>query len=353
MFIVHLMHADKFTLPLKCELQQKFHANQHHFLLLGQTEKKSECETVLAGAGSWQFLKNFWHVGLQFRKADLIIMHGLPVLYYFLFFPCALKKVAWVIYGGADLYIHHLHPSTFKIRFLERLRSFVLKNVKVHLTHVKGDATLANQIYGSKAAWYYHPVYLSNVVAENDVEKNINQRKHSPIAVLVGSSTDPSNNHLEVFEWLKDLDNIQIYCPLSYGPYEEYKGMIKKKGVELFGNRFTPVEHFMKFEAYKSFLDSMDVAIFNHKRQEAMGVTLTLLSLGKEVYAKGGTTSFESFSERGFQLFDNMLLKTEKEKLATRNISANATLLQKYYSKQVWEAQWKQLYNFNSIDEFS
>jgi hypothetical protein len=121
----------------------------------------------------------------------------------------------------------------------------------------------------------------------------------------------------------------------------------------LFGERFTPIEHFMKFEEYKSFLSTMDVAVFNHKRQEAMGVTLTLLSLGKEVYVNSHTTSFQSFNQRGFLLFDNTLLQTEKDKLATRNVEANAGLLQKYYSKQVWEAQWRLLYNLNSIDEFA
>jgi c-di-GMP-related signal transduction protein len=149
------------------------------------------------------------------------------------------------------------------------------------------------------------------------------------------------------------MPNIQIYCPLSYGSYIKYKETVKQKGLELFGERFIPIERFMQFEEYKAFLETIDIAVFNHKRQEAMGVTLTLLSLGKEVYVNSSTASFQSFSQRGFQLFDNALIQTEKDSLATRNVAANGILLEKYYSKQVWETQWKQLYNLNSFDEFA
>jgi len=353
MYIVHLMLADKFTLPLKQDLQSLFNSDQHHFLILGQTKKSNSCETVLGNPSPLNVIRNIWHVGIQFTKADLILLHGLPVLYYFLLFPFALKKIAWIIYGGADLYLHKPFKASLIAKFLKALRNLVLKNVKIHLTHIKGDSDLANEMYHSNARWLYHPVYLSNVV---DCQLGETIKKTNPkgeIVILVGNSTDPSNHHLEIFEWLKGMELIQIYCPLSYGTYNDYKEKVKQKGFELFGERFIPIEQFMQFEEYKSFLASIDVAIFNHKRQEAMGVTLTLLSLGKEVYVNDNTTSFQSLKERGFQLFSNALITTERSKLATRNVDVNASLLKRYYSKQVWEAQWKQVYNFNSVDEFA
>lgn len=355
-YIVHIMVGDKFTIPLISELNKLFKPQQHHFLVLGQANNSMaqiDNTTFLKSPFRSSILQNLTTVAKHFYKAELILMHGLPVLHYFLLFPFALKKMAWIIYGGTDLYLYSGETLNNKTVWLNRLRKFILKRVKIHLTHIEGDSKLANDFYRSKAKFIYHPVYLSNVIElplEPIENKEISSKK---LNVLLGHSTDPSNNHIEIFEWLRGMDNIQIYCPLSYGSYIEHKEKVKQKGLELFGERFIPIEHFMQFEEYKAFLETIDIAVFNHKRQEAMGVTLTLLSLGKEVYVNDNTTSFQSLKERGFQLFNNTLIITEKSKLATRNVDVNVSLLKRYYSKQVWETQWKQVYNFNSFDEFA
>ncbi len=355
-YIIHIMVGDKFTIPLVIELNKLFKTHQHHFLVLGQAHiSNAQYENVsyLKSPFRRNLLQNLKIISKNFYRAELIVMHGLPVLHCFLLFPFALKKLAWIIYGGTDLYLYSGDTLNNRTVWLNRLRKFILKRVKIHLTHIEGDSKLANDFYHSKAKFIYHPVYLSNVV-ELNIEPYENKKNDSKkLNVLLGHSTDPSNNHLEIFEWLRGMDNIQIYCPLSYGSYIEHKEKVKQKGFEIFGNRFIPIEHFMQFKEYKAFLATIDIAVFNHKRQEAMGVTLTLLSLGKEVYVNSSTTSFQSFKKRGFQIFENSLLQTEKQFLATRNVSANHSLLEKYYSKQVWETQWKQVYNFNSFDEFA
>lgn len=48
------------------------------------------------------------------------------------------------------------------------------------------------------------------------------------------------------------------------------------KGKELFGEKFIPLTEFMTFEKYLEFLGSIDIAIFAHKRQQAMGNTITI-----------------------------------------------------------------------------
>ncbi len=355
-YIVHIMVDDKFTRPIINELNKLFEPQQHHFLVLGQANNsmaKIDNTTFLKSPFRSNILQNLTTVAKHFYKAELIVMHGIPALHYFLLFPFALKKIAWIIYGGTDLYLYSGDTLNSKTVWLNRLRKFILKRVKIHLTHIQGDSKLANDFYRSNAKFIYHPVYLSNIIKLPLESPENNRISSQKLNVLLGHSTDPSNHHFEIFEWFKGMDNIQIYCPLSYGPYNDYKEKVKQKGVELFGERFLPIEHFMQFEEYKAFLETIDVAVFNHKRQEAMGVTLTLLSLGKEVYVNDNTTSFQSLKERGFQLFSNALITTERSKFATRNVDANASLLKRYYSKQVWEAQWKQVYNFNSIDEFA
>src|SRR5690606_3405679 len=100
----------------------------------------------------------------------------------------------------------------------------------------------------------------------------------STVNILVGNSADPSNNHLEILDKLlpyKDAD-IQIYTPLSYGDQDHAK-LVSEYGKKLFSEKFSPVTDFMKEENYLNFLCSIDIAIFNHKRQQGMGNITTLL----------------------------------------------------------------------------
>ena len=259
-------------------------------------------------------------------------MHGNPVLIYFLLFPSVLKKTYWFIYGyelerndaGSNKKLGNL------IRSLEK--RYVLRRIYGHITHIRGDSERANSQFKSKAKFFYSQGYLSNVVKE-PVRQLQNDYSQKTKKILVGNSTSPSNNHLSVFKMLlryKD-DDILIYCPLSYGIYEEYKNDVIKTGKELFGNKFIALTEFMTLEAYNAFLAEMDIVVFNHNRQEAMGITLSLLSMGKTVYMNPETTSFRSMIERGFKVFDNALI--EREGLyKTRDVSLNPALVYKSYS---------------------
>ncbi len=55
------------------------------------------------------------------------------------------------------------------------------------------------------------------------------------------------------------------------------------RGEEWFGDKFVPMTDFMSFEQYLEVFKSLDVAIFNHRRQQAMGHTIMLFSIGKTV----------------------------------------------------------------------
>ena len=56
------------------------------------------------------------------------------------------------------------------------------------------------------------------------------------IIFLIGNSGDPTNNHLDVFDFLKkhDIGNRNIYVPLSYGGSKRYREVVKDVGVRTF-----------------------------------------------------------------------------------------------------------------------
>lgn len=80
---------------------------------------------------------------------------------------------------------------------------------------------------------YYYEVGLNNDLP-NKFSNNDNYN------IWVGNSATLSNNHLDLFEILKNLtlpDNYKIYTPLSYGN-NELANYIEKKGERLFWRPF-------------------------------------------------------------------------------------------------------------------
>lgn len=337
---LHVVIADKFTRPFYHYIVGELKFDDQHFLYISDTE------TVVALPEKVYRLKQplsrhlFYNLKLFLRlstKADRIIMHGDTLLYFFALFPFCLKKTAWIIYGQE---LYSLNKSD---NFRQKIKRFVLSKVKYHITHIEGDSQLANRLLGSNAQMIYSPMYLSNV-ADTDNFAPTDVSTIQKLKVMVGNSTDPSNNHESIFKKILPFaaDIEKIYCPLSYGMYNDYKQKIAQLGQEMFGDKFVVIDQFMAFDIYKKFLGNLDIVIFDHPRQEAMGVTLTLLSLGKIVYMNPGTTSYESLTKRGFRVFDNNLIATDGLK-TSRDISDNVLRLAEYYSKKVFDDSWSKI----------
>lgn len=327
--ILHLLEPNKFTTPLTKFLINDGRFKDHHFLSITSSgiEETDQISSFRSPISRNLFCNINKFLRLSF-KADKIILHG-PVMIHFLFmFPFFLKKIVWSI-NGYELGI----ISNSKGLYPKMVR-FVFKHIYGHLTHVKGDSDFANAVLKSKAKYLYSPMYLSNLVETNCFYSEDVSKKQK-VNVLVGNSTDPTNNHIDIFNILEgQIEEIdKIYCPLSYGIFQEYKDSIIKDGTKRFGDKFIALTDFMTIEEYYEFLKTIDVAIFNHNRQQAMGVTISLLSLGKVVYVKEGTTSYDSLTKRGFAIFDNTLIEKEGIK-CNRSVTVNKELLERYYSKE-------------------
>lgn len=348
-YILHILLPDKFTIPIIHFLNEEFKDYEQYFLCIERPQDKSvEQLSNLISLSSPQrknLWTNAWMIYKHFRNASKIIMHGNTVLYFFFLFPFALEKTFWVIYGGSDLGDKN---SNNEKTFSNYIKKKVLKRISGHITHIEGDSHLANNIFGSKARFFYSPMYLSNTINVQDFPNN--KEKSGTCKILVGNSTSPTNRHQEIFKMLlayKD-QNIKIYSPLSYGKFQDYKNEIIQLGEKMFGDKFIPVTNFMTIEEYRNFLNEMDIAIFNHKRQEAMGVTTSLLAMGKTVYMYPNTTSFNSLIARGIKVFDIQLVRNEL--FSQRNISGNRKLIDQYYSPEVLKNSWQNIYEHELSD---
>jgi hypothetical protein len=187
-------------------------------------------------------------------------------------------------------------------------------------------------------------MYLSNVV-NPQVLQGVEQTKstQSGLTILVGNSADPSNNHIEALEKLlpyKDQD-IKICVPLSYGDQAHAKKVIEQ-GKDWFGEKFFPMVSFMPFDQYLKFLKSVDIAIFNHKRQQAMGNIITLLGMGKTVYVRRDV-SHSSFLI-GIDLNIKFISKFSLESLPAIELLNNAEVVRSYFSRDRLVRQFSNIF---------
>lgn len=99
---------------------------------------------------------------------------------------------------------------------------------------------------------------------------------------------------------------------------------------------------FMAFDEYLDFLSNIDVAIFNHERQQAMGNKITLLGLGKKVYMRSDITPWSTFSEKGIQVFDieNIDILQLDENIRQQNM----VRVKEYFSQENYTKQLKNIF---------
>ena len=287
-------------------VKEHFNFEQHTFLLT-TTEPMPQLGAYknvhLARRGIIARIRYLIISIFKMHKAKKIILHGLSdmqLIYIFFCMPWLLKKCYWVMWGG-DLYVYQLRENNWKWKLRALFRRRVIKNMGYLVTGTPGDVELAREWYGAEGEHIKCFNYPSNIYKEYDVP----QKQHSGINILVGNSADPSNNHLEMFDLLeafKDQD-IKIHAPLTYGNPDYAKSIIQQ-GKQRFGDKFEALTEHIPFNQYLEFLGKIDIAIFNHRRQQAFGNTITLLGLGKKVYLNPVSTLNGVFKDFEITVFD-------------------------------------------------
>lgn len=124
--------------------------------------------------------------------------------------------------------------------------------------------------------------------------------QHAP-NILVGNSATATNNHLELFEYLRDhvdLAGRQLIVPLSYGD-NAYREAILQVGRAWFGDRFVPMVDFMPRERYVALLRSCGHVMMNHVRQQAFGNLTIAGLLGAKLHVNTHSALYPWLREKG------------------------------------------------------
>jgi len=285
------------------------------------------------------------------KAAKWIYFHYLPYgpsLMLWAIQPSVIAKSTWVIWGG-DVYIYRQKHASLKHRIYEFLRQIIIPKFTEIAAFVEDDAREAINVYQSEASYvpilYPIPVNIDNL-------KNLQMKETTGTTnILIGNSADPSNHHLEMLEYLSRFvkEDIRIYCPLSYYGDQEYINCVVKKGHAIFRDHFVPLLKMMTTQEYAVFLNDMDIAIMNHRRQQGLGNILPLLYLGKKVFLRSDTSSFPFLTSAGCIIFDTCTMN--KSNFASfismdeKTSEANKTAVETMINPSNYAGLWNNLFS--------
>ncbi len=311
---LHIFSDGPYTHKFVSFIREHFDENEHFFIILCANKKSKFVEFYNSqnNCTVTQSRNIFFNYKKRFEEAEQVLMHQLnkPVLMatLILFYPSVFNKMVWIPWG-ADVYFYKYKTNSIKDNFIELLRHWTIKRIPLIASCIKGDYDKIVEVYKSNARWAQ--VWYPSPVDIDRITKLSTPKSEGKIRVLVGNSADPSNEHIEAFELLEKFCNrdIEIYSILSYGGTKAYVDNVIDEGEKIFGDRFQPVLEYMGFDEYLDFINSVDICVLNHKRQQGLGNQLMFFILKKKVYISDTTTPFKYYKDNSVDVYSTESLK--------------------------------------------
>lgn len=244
----------------------------------------------------------------EYRKAERVIIHQLNrpelMFYWLLFDPSIFKKLVWIIWGS-DVYDYLYQSKSIKARILEWLRKNFIARVKYIAAYLYEDYLHCKKVYPSDSK--YFKVLYPGIIDVKNLREIAYRKKNEDdtVNIVIGNSADPSNDHLAILDYMEKFkqENIQLYFILSYGGNREYIESVKVKANSIFGDKAIFLEELMSEPDFYSFLDDMDIGIFNHKRQQGLGALIHLVYAGKKMFVNSNSSTFAYYNRIGIKMY--------------------------------------------------
>jgi dTDP-N-acetylfucosamine:lipid II N-acetylfucosaminyltransferase len=338
------MYAEKFIQPYISYLISNFDITDHFFII------RKDKRYPIKENGKILFLKNgenkisriFQYIK-HLNNAEKVIIHGIlnNEMWLILFFqPWLLRRCYWVIWGG-DLYSYLHRSSGVKHFFYERMMKAVISRIGFLLTFLKDDYNLARIRYGAKGKYIECLMYPS-IMAKKIY--SINNYNGKTINILLGNSAFHTNNHKYLIDKLAAYSDreIKIYCPLSYGP-KDYAEQIENYGKKIFKKKFIAIKKNLPLNQYLSLLNKIDIALFDHKRQQALGNSISLAQRGAKIYMDCETSQFKLFKKLNITVYSNKYINISR---LPRNLkNKNRNNVENFFSINNLTLQWERIFN--------
>lgn len=234
----------------------------------------------------------------------------------------------------------------YKLPYLDTLRQNYFRTLKIKAIKkihffspvLENEYTLVKEKFDGKFPLYVPWNYSTNSSDIDDASEAENTLHGDNL--LLGNSASETNNHIEMIDLLSEiaLDGRKLICPLNYG-IKKYADIVIEYATQKLGSRFVPILDFIPFDEYMNLISNCSTVLMNHRRQQATGNIVAMLTRGAEVFVRDENPVYEFYSSKGLKIFK--IQDIEKNSLA---------LFQKLESKSIYENKKiiKQLYGMEN-----
>ena len=370
--ILHIVSDEKTFIDRAYRAFEKASPGNNEFMIASneQTELKYIKNTPITLISVNKFLSKKFAQSLT--QYDFIIIHAIFTDNNLQLVMNADKniKFVWIGWGGdyyefidSDLYLKKttkLYQSISKenkISTKQKIKQFIKK--KIFLRDVNNREEAINRIN------YFAPVLNEEYFLVKNSLKNFKPKfidwNYGALEeslcgytdkgitgndILIGNSATFTNNHLEAFDIIKNLniEKRKIIVPLSYGD-KIYKNEIIKYGKNIFGDSFYPLVDFMPLNEYNKIISSCSIVVMNHLRQQGIDNINIMMYFGAKIFLNKENLFYQSLKNSGAIIFsmDELNNKNIYNDLTQDEVEINRNVLKRFFAEDVTLEKTKNL----------
>lgn len=274
----------------------------------------------------------------------VILFHGLFDLFNIatrVFCSRIASRCSCVIWG-AELY-RHQDAKSFKSRVTKWFHARLLSKFKRVYCLTLGDAELTLDLLQRRALVLPYPLVSSEFKPPQS-----GCLSPGPIKILLGNSATESNRHLELIDQLKGLAvcDVQLILPLSYGGSASYVDRVISYARTVFGEKCLCITDMLSKLEYDRLVSDIHMVVLGHKRQQGLYLVYAMLQMGKAIFVRSDTSTYESLLAKGFNVGDTLQLdklsETDILALTARPDNNNVSLFDLHFSQRALAKSWLQ-----------
>lgn len=356
---LHIVPDSKFINTF-CANLQELGVLQNNKVIVRSNKKLQYIEQDLSHAPLYS--SKFRSLVGDTMQYDAVYIHLFSPLMYRWVTMHAFKELNWIVWG-ADLYnlpfIHvNFYEEITRKKYSTKNKSIAewLYLLKVWFTNMpykkKAYSKVDNILTWMKSEYAFARTNIPSLRAEHKFFFYENQLPYQQLdatalpsreiertlpSIIVGNSGYPTNNHLDVVEYMI-LHNVKanLYIPVSYGD-RHYINFLKQNLADYTNGTIEFIDKYMSFDEYLNFLRDSDALVMNNIRPQGYGNVLMMLYLEKPVFLNERNISFPDLKVNGIVTCDwkemNSILyrkKTNENKEAILTLLSHNRLLRVY-----------------------
>ena len=353
-FIIDSVYSQLFI----SEVKKRFPNGVNVFYCLKNTQLKhldSNDITIINPYSFFSFIIKTFKI-VNSKKISKVYLHYLNNYHTIVCLLCLRKIPIYWGYWGGDLYSdinYQLYDENTLNYFKKPQKSSLVRKIylifrKYAIEHkitfitmkLQNEFKILQEYYRTKIKRidfeYPNPIEQEGVIHENNTVPNI----------LVGNSGDPGNNHYSIFKCLAKINlDFNTVVPLSYGK-EEYVKAMNEKGKLLLGEKFHPLLQFMSPDEYQKVLNTIDICIMNHYRQQGLGNIRYLLQTGTKIFLNPLNPLYQYLVDNGIKIYRTSDLN-EREAFCPLKMEIkkeNSRIIRELFSKQYYDKAFNELF---------